>query len=520
MNGFTSLMSELLLVSLLAFLISVLVTPMVRRYCQQRQLLDFPIDPRKVHLAPLPRLGGVAIYLAFFLPLCLGFLTYGKVSDLFWQHVDILLGLFVTSTLVFAIGVYDDIRGATVTQKLVVQCGAAVILYMSGLRIHEIAVPFIGAVSPGILGLPLTMLWLVGVTNALNFIDGIDGLACGVGFFSVSTMFIFSLFLHNTMTAFLAAALAGGIFGFTIYNFAPASIFMGDSGSLFIGFTIAAISLQGSQKSSTIVVLLLPIVALGVPIADTILAVLRRVAHGVSPFRADKEHIHHRLLQMGLSTRQVVLVLYGVCCLLGVTALAMTAVNNQVLTVILVILSVMTISGMKMLGYTTDVRHIHELTRKRIQQKKRLIEQQQITNDILGQIEIAANVEILQRLVTHYFEKMDIDVGEIRLWRSFEEHVPLKLPLHAAWYSQRYTKRQLSTEHLWRIILPLNFAQGTFGELHLGRDAEPGVSLLEYSTMAENLKYAIEVSFAQRVSQETYASSRVQEKTPVFNGSP
>jgi UDP-GlcNAc:undecaprenyl-phosphate GlcNAc-1-phosphate transferase len=287
MNGAKDFINDYILISVSAFLISVILTPIIRKSCQRRQVLDFPTNPRKLHAKPVPRLGGIAIYFAFFLPLSVILLTDGSVHELFARHLDTLLSLFVTSTLVFAIGFYDDIRGATVTQKLVVQFVAAVLIYFLGFKIQLLAVPFIGPFSLGILGLPVTLFWVVGVTNALNFIDGVDGLACGVGFFSVSTMFILSLFLHNTITAFFAVALAGGIFGFALYNFAPASIFMGDSGSLFIGFIIATISLHGSQKSSTVVVLLLPIVALGVPIADTVFAIIRRLANGYSPFAAD-----------------------------------------------------------------------------------------------------------------------------------------------------------------------------------------------------------------------------------------
>ncbi len=499
-----ALIKDYILIFLSALFISVILTPIVRRWCQQKRALDFPTTPRKIHTVPVPRLGGIAIYLAFFLPLFAVFLTNGEVHELFVYHADILVSLFVTSTLVFAVGVYDDLRGATVPQKLVVQIIAAVLIYLLGFKIELISIPFVGSVPLGILGLPITLVWIVGVTNALNFIDGVDGLACGVGFFSVSTMFILSLYLHHPLTAFFAAALAGGLFGFALYNFNPASIFMGDSGSLFIGFIIAAISLHGSQKSSTAVVLLIPIVVLGVPIADTLLAIIRRVSNGYSPFVADKEHIHHRLLSMGLSTRQVTLLLYAVCSLLGMIALSMIAVNNRVLALILVLLSVITIGGMKMLGYTTDMIEINALAKKRIQHKKRLLKRQRFAEEILAEIETSSDIVTLKKAILRYFKNMEFDVGIVR--QTEEADLSLVLspilskaegPLDIVWYSPRYTNQEIPVELITTITIPLVLHNEKYGEFIGGRYLESTTSFLENTMIVENLKYAIEQSLFQ-----------------------
>jgi len=488
MIGSTNFIGDYVIVSLSAFLISIILSPIIREGCQRKHLLDFPTTPRKIHTIPIPRLGGIAVYLAFFLPLFGIFLTEGVVYEFFAQYFDVLVSLFITSSLVFAVGVYDDIRGATVFQKLVVQIVAAVLIYFLGFKIQLISVPFVGSVPLGILGFPITILWIVGVTNALNFIDGIDGLACGVGFFSVSTIFILSLFLHHSLTAFFAAALAGGLFGFALYNFAPASIFMGDSGSLFIGFIIAAISLQGSQKSSTAIVLLIPIIALGVPITDTLLAIIRRIGNGHSPFVADKEHIHHRLLNMGLSSRQVTLLLYGVCSLLGVTALLMTAVNNQMLALILIILSVMSIGGMKMLGYTTDMIEINTLARKRIQEKKRLFKRQRFAEEILAEIETSPDVMTLEKAIVRYFEHMEFDVGMLRCAEGV---------LEFAWYSPRYVNQEILVELILTITAPLVLNNEKYGEFSVGRSVDSNTSLLESAMCVENLKHTIEQSLSR-----------------------
>lgn len=485
------LLKEYLFVSSMALLISLALTPFIRRYCLRHHVLDFPTDPRRIHRVPIPRLGGIAIYAAFFLPLFAMFFSAGDAFDLFVEHADVLLSLFAAGSLVFAIGVYDDMYGATVPQKFAAQTLAAVAMHSLGFKITLLSVPFIGSVPLGIWGFPLTILWIVGLTNALNFIDGIDGLACGVGFFSITTMFILSIFLHHPLTAFFAAALAGAILGFAMYNFAPASIFMGDSGSLFIGFIIAAISLQGSQKSSTAVVLLIPVVALGLPITDTVLAILRRVSKGLSPFSADKEHIHHKLLGMGFSSRQVVLILYAVCITLGVTALLMTTVSNQGLTLILIALSVMAISGMKILGFTTDVLAINAMMKKRIQEKKRFLERQQLASQMILEIESASDFAALKAIIVRYFKAMEVDVGQcVFPSRQYTQ----RHPDECRWISPRYERRDIPIDRIWTVGVPLGGNDGKYGELRIGKFLESTNSFAHFEMMAviEQLKCAVD----------------------------
>ena len=481
---------QLMFVFVAALLISLWVTPLIRKTCQQRNLLDFPVLPRKIHSLPVPRLGGIAIYLAFFGPLFLIFLTgVGDAHQLFLRHLNLFLSLFVSSTLVFAVGVYDDLRGATVLQKLTVQFAAATLMYLLGFQIQLISVPFGGSMSLGLLGFPLTLLWLVGVTNAMNFTDGIDGLASGVGFFAVITIFILSLFLHNQLNTFFAVALAGGLLGFTRYNFAPASIFMGDSGSLFIGFVLAVISMYGSQKSSTAVVLLIPITVLGVPIVDTMLAIIRRTGNGHSPFTADREHIHHRLLRLGFSSRQVTLLLYAVCTLFGVTALAMTAVNNRLLTLLLVVLSVVAIGGMKWLGYSADMLQIHAQVKERIQRKKRLLRQYRQADEILAELNAVTDVASVKKIVRRYIDILEFDSGQLVFQEG--EHGEL------TWQSQRCLEPQASAAAMWQISIPLSLNEQRYGELRIGKIAAPDTSLLEYLVFAEPLKCALEDTLAR-----------------------
>ncbi|MBD3343562.1 MAG: undecaprenyl/decaprenyl-phosphate alpha-N-acetylglucosaminyl 1-phosphate transferase [Chitinivibrionales bacterium] len=478
--------ADFFFISFSAFLISFLLTPIIRKKCQKKQIFDIPCLPRKIHPYPIPRLGGIAIYFSFFLPLFAYFLGKTESDAFLGQHFGTLASLLITSSLVFAIGVYDDIRGATVPQKLSVQFFAALLLYFFGFKSQLISIPFFGSESLGFLSFPVTVLWVIGITNAINFIDGIDGLACGVGFFAASTMLILALILQNPLTAIFAAALAGGILGFSYYNFSPASIFLGDSGSLFIGFIIATISLQGSQKSSTVVILLIPIIALGIPIADTLLAIIRRVGNGHSPFKADKDHIHHRLLRLGLSSRQVTLLLYTICILLGVTALSMTAVNNRLLTLILLILGATIIGGMKILGYTADMLQMNAMARERIEQKKRMMKRQKDARRVLSILNTANSFVDLQQCTEKYFSLLDFDAVVFSISNSENGNGNLQ----CRWQSPGY--EEIPEDQFWTMKIPLVFSCAPQGELQTRKAVSANIAYLEDMIMIENFKVAAE----------------------------
>ncbi|NIN91565.1 MAG: undecaprenyl/decaprenyl-phosphate alpha-N-acetylglucosaminyl 1-phosphate transferase, partial [Candidatus Aenigmarchaeota archaeon] len=215
---------------------------------------------------------------------------------------------------------------------------AAIILFLFGFEIQRISNPFGSAIHLGWLSLPVTVFWLVGLSNAFNLIDGIDGLASGVAFFATSALLAVALFLGNILPSLFTAALAGATLGFLRYNFNPARIFMGDSGSLFLGFTIAAISIHGSEKAHAAVAILIPIVALGLPIMDTFLAIARRVYRGFPIPTADKEHIHHKLIQYGFSHRRAALMLYSFCIVLSFLAVLLCISSGVLVGVILVFL--------------------------------------------------------------------------------------------------------------------------------------------------------------------------------------
>jgi UDP-GlcNAc:undecaprenyl-phosphate GlcNAc-1-phosphate transferase len=340
---------------LVTFVLSLLgaaaLTPAVRRLAHSVGAIDRALSSRRVHTGPIPRLGGVAIVLAFYLPLVGLLLFDGAIAQAFKADRRLVIGLFVGGLAIVGLGLYDDLRGANAWKKFVVQFGVAGLMYALGFRIQDISLPFGGELHLGWAGLPVTLLWIVGIVNAMNLIDGLDGLAGGVAFFAVLTCFAISYFRGQELLIVFTAALGGAILGFLIYNFNPATIFMGDTGSMFLGFVLAVTSMRSSQKGATTVAVLVPIVALGLPLMDTALAFARRLVRGQSPFAADKDHIHHRLLRLGFSQRSATLLLYGFCIALGLAAFSMTLTRGRETGIILGVLVVVVAVFVRWLGY-------------------------------------------------------------------------------------------------------------------------------------------------------------------------
>jgi UDP-GlcNAc:undecaprenyl-phosphate GlcNAc-1-phosphate transferase len=331
-----------------ATLMAALLTPMIRSAAMRFELLDHAVSARKIHGHPVPRLGGVAILVSFYASL--GLVWAFAAPDPRPDRTRALA--FVVSTLLIgALGVIDDLRGANAWQKFALQLTAAGLLYFFGFRIEVLANPFGEAVSLGPLGLPFTVLWLVGITNAFNLIDGLDGLAGGVALIALAVNFLIAYGRGETITMVLVAALAGSVMGFLRHNFHPASIFMGDTGSMFLGFVLAALAVGSHQKATTAVAIMVPITALGLPILDTLLALARRAAGGRHLFQADREHIHHRLLALGLTHRRAVLALYAVSGLFGAMAIALVRANETATVLITACLAATVVLLLSRLGY-------------------------------------------------------------------------------------------------------------------------------------------------------------------------
>lgn len=331
--------------------VAVVGTPLIRSLAVRRGLLDQARSSRKIHDRPIPRLGGVAIVVAFYAPFVALLGVESGVGYMFYERPRSAIGIFAGGLAIALLGVYDDLKGTDATRKFAVQFAVAGLLYYLGFRVEQIANPFGPDIELGIFAIPFTMLWIVGVINAMNLIDGLDGLAGVVALFAVLTTFIVAVNQPNPLMMLFTAALAGAILGFLFYNFNPATIFMGDTGSMFLGFILAAASIKTGQKSSTAVAILTPIVALGLPILDTLLAMARRAVRGRPLFSADKEHIHHRLMSLGMSHRQAAFALYAVCLALNVVALVLVFSNSIAAASLLAALTIVGFLAMRRLGY-------------------------------------------------------------------------------------------------------------------------------------------------------------------------
>lgn len=357
---------QLYIIFVIPLVLSLMLTPFVIRFAKKVGAIDQP-NERKVHTYPIPRLGGLAIYMSFFLSLLL--YTYFDLAlhpfSSMHPHTGVML--VISLTIVLILGIWDDVRQLTPGRKFLGQFLAAAIVYAAGFRISSITHP-LGAdiLNLGVFDFPATIIWIVGITNAFNLIDGLDGLASGVAFIVSITISTISFMKGDMTTGMMALLLAGAVLGFLRYNFNGARIFLGDSGSLFIGFSLAILSMQSSTKSSAVFSILVPVLALGLPIMDTLLSMTRRLLRSIFPdeeapkslfrklvvmFLPDRGHIHHQLIARGLSHRNVVLLLYVVSCLFGVGAFAVTVTNNLGATPLLFTIAVATFIGVSQLRY-------------------------------------------------------------------------------------------------------------------------------------------------------------------------
>ena len=302
---------------IVALIVALVATPVVKSLAFKMGAMDVPKDNRRMHDHPIPRMGGLAIFLGFLLSVLL-----------FAEITPQLRGMLLGSVIIVVLGIFDDIYSLPAMFKFVVQIVAALVAVFSGNVIQTLSNPNIFSSDLywdlGVLSIPVSVIWIVAITNAVNLIDGLDGLACGVSTISSMTLLVISLVVSDAPAAILMAALAGSCIGFLPYNLNPAKIFMGDTGSTFLGYVLAVVSIQGLFKFYTIISFAVPFLMLGLPIFDTCFAFIRRIAHGQSPMHADRSHVHHRLIDMGFSQKQAVAVLYIISAILGLSAVVLT----------------------------------------------------------------------------------------------------------------------------------------------------------------------------------------------------
>lgn len=310
---------------IIAILITLLSIPIIQKVAIKRKLLDMP-EPRKVHQVPTPRIGGIALYLG----ICI-------TSVVLWQSNASILTMMIGGSLIFLIGIIDDIINIPPRNKLVFQIIIASLTYLMGLNISFITSPLGGLLYLNWASFPLTIFWIVGLTNALNIIDGIDGLAAGVAGISATMLSIVAILNGQYAVACFCLIILGSCLGFLNHNFAPAKIFMGDSGAMLLGYLLACISITGVMKSTTTFSLIVPILMLGIPISDTAYAIIRRLKNNQHVFKADFDHFHHKLLKQGFSVKQISMGFYCLSFIFGLFAICIRLSSGIVSYVVLLI---------------------------------------------------------------------------------------------------------------------------------------------------------------------------------------
>lgn len=466
-------LGEYVILYLAAFMLSVFLVPVVRRLALKVGAIDEPDGMRKIHTHAVPRMGGVAIFIAFIVPVVSAYvvgwlwLPESQVFQIFQQQLTRVGGLLGASLLILLLGIYDDIHHVRPRVKVLVQIVAALILCAVGIRIDRIGNPFTGElIQFGWLAWPITVFWLLAITNAINLIDGMDGLGPGVGLFVAGTMFLISLYVGVALVSAVMAALVGAIIGFLIFNFHPAKIFMGDSGSLFVGFLLAAIAIQGSVKRH----MMIPIIALALPIVDTFMAVVRRWSKGLPISVADKQHVHHRLIKMGFTQRETLLMLYGVSVILGCAALVIAFLDNTVAVgiaagmIVAILVAVYAFAGGEVMAIGSQ---IVQAWRRRQRRREAWTQVYKTT----AKMENAANLEQMWEDIGELFGELGLDMGHVSL-----ADVGGVLGTYDWW---RGTDPPELTSgggmlHGWTVKLPLEQNGRICGELMLGKDSQRG----------------------------------------------
>lgn len=406
-------------------LASFVLTWYIRNLATVRGWVAGPGLDRHLHKRPLPRLGGVAIFLAFLFGSGIaGLVSCWHPRLSFGFSSKSLLTILVPGSLIFLLGLYDDLHPVGPYFKFLVQVLAGGILFTGGLRILDLPVLFSGHHLPWFVGLPLTILWVLAITNAFNLIDGLDGLAAGSALFSTLVVFVVALFSHSSFVSVMTLVLAGAILGFLRYNFNPATIFLGDCGSLFVGFMLSALALQGMQKSPTIVAVAIPVVSFGLPILETALSVARRLISGRPVFTGDREHIHHKLLQRGLSQRQVVTILYAVSAIFAMLSLFLLWPTGSTLGLVLAVLGIGIWMGVQHLNYL-EFGELRRVAQRSLEQRLIFVNNLAIRR-AAEELKVTSDFEQLCRILEAAFSSNEFDAFELRLLRPPDERAEVR----------------------------------------------------------------------------------------------
>ena len=474
----------------LAFLASLIGTPLLRRVWERFGFLDSAIAPGPHLRRPVPRLGGVVIYAAVVGALLALFFHSNDITREFRHELPVFWQLLGPATLILLVGVIDDIWGMKAGVKFFAQVGAALWLISTGVRMSQLSLPWGQTYELGWLSPALTLLWLVALTNAFNLIDGLDGLAAGVGFISAAAIAVTAIMIDDKMVVVLCVALAGALLGFLRHNFNPATIFLGDSGSMFIGFVLAAGAVIWHQKSTTAIAVAAPLLAFALPVADTAVTVLRRSVRGQHIFISDRHHIHHRLLALGLTPRRVVLLLYGVSAVAALGCILIARGHNLVTGLVLLLFMGACWMGVRRLGYPEFAEFGPIFSRSRVEARIRLLESAE------GLRHAASPHELWERFRA---SAAPLGLDELLLETESERCVAAAPPGRVS---------------LWRLQVPLEGG----GTLTLGRSQASADGRLSLEVEGEELRAVMEEALSRWEGQGEKEAAAVAAPSPASLG--
>jgi UDP-GlcNAc:undecaprenyl-phosphate GlcNAc-1-phosphate transferase len=491
----------------LATLAALVITPVIRRLCERFHLLDVPADDRRLHRNAVPRLGGVAIYLSLAAALSMLPLVSNLLTQSLGQYTDQMLIAAIPATLVLLLGIYDDLRGTNAAVKFLGLGLISTLFFALGGRIEALAIPFVGTVHfPIVISFIITVFWLVAISNAFNLIDGMDGLATGAALFASIVILIVSMSQGNPLMIVVSLVLCGALAGFLRYNFNPASIFLGDSGALFIGFLLAAFSVLSAQKATTSVAVITPLLAFGLPVVDTSVTMARRLISGRPMFQGDGEHIHHMLLSRGWSQKRVALILYGVCALFGLlAALSTTTSSPQTGFVLFVIAVAVTIAvghlryhevdelraGMKR---TVGNRRIRVANNIRVRRASRSLSKASNLTELFDALAVMLESGEFAYSNVQLGEAGRADVNERALSATGKQRPLQKLELRSGriWWSwQRqgvHEEKIIGSSAVWCLRLPLSTDEKILGWINLYRPFQDAPLLLDTNYLSGLLR--------------------------------
>ncbi len=490
----------------LSALFALLITPLVGVW--GRRLKAFGRRDHHGPGQPVPRLGGLAIVLASFAALAALLAVPNEVRARLLIEWPGWAALLVPASLVLLLGIYDDLAGATPWQKMAVQALAASIVWWLGFRI--VSLPLLGyGIETPLVSYLLTVAWIIVVTNAFNLIDGMDGLAAGIAFFVTLSVFVVSLIQGNHFVCILAITLAGSLLGFLRYNSAPAAIFLGDTGSLFLGFFLGTLAIHTSQKSSTLLAIVVPFVAFGLPLLDTGLAVVRRFLSGKPIFAADRNHTHDRLLRNGLSPRMAVLGLYALAALFSLGSLLIIRSTGNLVALVVVLLGVLAWFLTSQLQYE-ELTELNLYVSGAIHTQRRVLANQILIRKTARDVAEARSLEESWRLLTGAWEALDFAAAECRLSAWENDAAPRIESFRLDWRSPSVPNgaHAPGADHYWSVEIPLRSGGNVLGRLVLHRALDKGRLLFQFSSIAETLVPVFEKQLERSQSGKTKPAIR------------